>query len=71
MLLKALSEARVQQGEARLSAAVAPAKTRSLAMPAREEPDIEQAMLRLDRTLAQGKPAKTRVPRGIYINVVV
>ena len=74
LLLKALGEARAQN-EARIPAEPAPVntpvKSRPIAMAAREDADVEQALLRLDRTLAQGKPAKTRVPRGTYINVVV
>ena len=65
MLLKAL-------GEARSQADLRPLKDRpAAAMPNREASEIDQALARLDRTLAQGQPAKTRVPRGTYFNVVV
>jgi len=58
-------------GEARGSREVRDVKMRAGATDSRAAPEIDRALARLERVLAQGKPPKTLVPRGYYFNVVV
>lgn len=58
-------------GEARGYRDVRDVKIRAAAAPLQNSPEVGQALDRLDRVLANGKPLKTLVPRGYYFNVVV
>jgi hypothetical protein len=47
------------------------ARTRAAVTEARDTPEIQGAVNRLDRVLRGGHPPRTDVPRGYYVNIQV